>query len=213
MMPKKIVAVSQRVEIAESYNEWRDVLDQNLIDWVLQSGFLPVPIPNNLVDLNLSNKSQLNLDNWLCAFKIDAVLLSGGNNIGDIDNRDLTERYLLTWAEKHMKPVLGICRGMQMMGVYAGGNLIKVEGHVNTRHKLQIKKKYSELLPKTVNSYHNLVIEYCPPGFEILAESEDGNIEAMKHKELPWDGWMWHPEREHPFSDIDIKHLEVLFNN
>ena len=142
-----IIGVTQRVDRVEHYDEWRDALDQRLIDWVVQAGFVPVPVPNSLVDIASSNSSQLILVNWLNSMKIDAVLLSGGNNIGDVEQRDLTEKYLLSWAEKNRNPVLGICRGMQMMGVYAGGELIEVDGHVRTRHQLQIKSSLIQSLP------------------------------------------------------------------
>jgi N5-(cytidine 5'-diphosphoramidyl)-L-glutamine hydrolase len=213
-MPKKIVVgVTQRVDKAEFYDEWRDALDQRLIDWVFQSGFVPVPIPNTIVDITSTNSCHPILDNWLNIVKIDSIILSGGNNIGDFAQRDLTEKYLLSWAEKNRKPVLGICRGMQMMGVYAGGELIEVDGHVRTRHQLQIKSSRIQSIPPSVNSYHNLALEYCPDTFQILAKSEDGNIEAMKHKELPWEGWMWHPERESNFNGIDQMRFKRLLNN
>ena len=213
-MPKKIVVgITQSVNKVESYDEWRDALDQRLVDWVVQSGFVPVPIPNTLFDIALTNSSQLILENWLNTVKIDAILLSGGNDIGDVEQRDLTEKYLLSWAEKNRNPVLGICRGMQMMGVYAGGELIEVDGHVRTRHQLQIKSSLIQSLPKSVNSYHNLALENCTEVFEILAESEDGNIEAIKHKELPWEGWMWHPEREEQFNQIDLMRFQKLMNS
>ena len=210
-MPKKIVVgITQSVNKVESYDEWRDALDQRLVDWVVQSGFVPVPIPNTLFDIALTNSSQLILENWLNTVKIDAILLSGGNDIGDVEQRDLTEKYLLSWAEKNRNPVLGICRGMQMMGVYAGGELIEVDGHVRTRHQLQIKSSLIKSLPKSVNSYHNLALKYCPNTFQILAKSEDGNIEAMKHKEMPWEGWMWHPERDEQFVKIDQERFKKL---
>jgi N5-(cytidine 5'-diphosphoramidyl)-L-glutamine hydrolase len=89
---------------------------------------------------------------------------------------------------------------MQMMGMYAGGGLMWVDGHVGVRHKLQDGDKASDLFPEPVNSYHNQALQGCPEGFKILAKSEDGNLEAMMHKELPWEAWMWHPERESIFS-------------
>jgi putative glutamine amidotransferase len=212
-MSKKVVGITQRVDKVESYDEYRDALDQRLIDWVAQSGFVPVPIPNSLIDIDSSDKHQPNIDDWLSAVKIDAILLSGGNDIGNIKQRDLTEEYLLSWAEKNRKPVLGICRGMQMMGVYASGKLIKVEGHVKTRHKLQVIGGNKKSFPDFVNSYHNKALYKCPSVFEVLAESEDGCIEVIKHKELPWEGWMWHPERENPFSNIDqIRFKRLMIN-
>jgi N5-(cytidine 5'-diphosphoramidyl)-L-glutamine hydrolase len=212
-MPKKIVGVTQRVDKIESYDECRDALDQKLIDWIVQSGFIPVPIPNTLVNITSPNGCQPTLDNWLNTVKIDSILLSGGNDIGDINSRDITEKYLLSWAEENRKPVLGICRGMQNLGVYFGGKLIAVDGHVRTRHQLQVKNSNISSLPKSVNSYHNLALENCPDTLKIFAKSEDGNIEAIKHKELPWEGWMWHPERDGQFNLIDQERFKKLMNS
>lgn len=207
------VGITQRLEKVEFYEEWRDALDQRLIDWVVDLGCIPIPIPNTLVDANLPNNSQTVINNWLNAVSIDALLLSGGNDIGARSQRDFTEKYLLSWAKQNRKPVLGICRGMQMMGVYAGGKLIKVNGHVRTQHRLQIPDDHEQILPEFVNSFHNLVLQKCPDSFQILANSEDGNIEAITHKELPWEAWMWHPEREDNFAKIDQERFKKLMNN
>ena len=94
------IGITQRVDKVGSYNEWRDTLDQRLIDWVVQTGFVPAPIPNTLVRTPSLNNHQPILENWLNAVKIDAILLSGGNDIGSVEQRDLTEKYLLSWAEK-----------------------------------------------------------------------------------------------------------------
>ena len=203
------IGISQRVDKIKANNELRDALDQRMNTWVIEAGFVPVPIPNSLVDMSLSSDSQPNLEQWLQSLKIDALLLSGGNNIGEIPKRDLTENSLLTWAEKNSKPVLGICRGMQMMGVYAGGKLIEVEGHVKTRHQLQFDDHNREKFVESVNSYHNQVLENCPDSFKVLAKSDDGNLEAMVHKYLPWEAWMWHPERETVF----VKNFQERFKD
>jgi len=213
MLKKTVVGITQRVDKVEPYNEWRDALDQRLVDWVIHAGFLPVPIPNSLVDLTSIYSYQPILDNWLNRVKIDAILLSGGNDIGNIEQRDLTEKYILSWAEKNKKAVLGICRGMQMIGIYMGDSLIEVDGHVKANHTLQIKSRDTQTLPETVNSYHNLALEGCTNTFEILAESEDDNIEAIKHKTLPWEGWMWHPEREKKFAERDQNRFKKLMNS
>ena len=210
---KIVVGITQRADKVKFYDEWRDALDQRLVEWVAQADFVPVPIPNNLIDIDSSNNHHHKIDKWLISVKVDALLLSGGNDIGDVENRDLTEKYLLSWAEKNKKPALGICRGMQMMGVYAGGKLIGVDGHVGTFHRLQMNNKNTQALPVTVNSYHNLALESCPDRFDILTKSEDGNLEAIKHKELPWEGWMWHPEREEQFSEIDQERFITLMNS
>ena len=212
MKNKVVVGVTQRVDKIDIYGEWRDALDQRLVDWVVEAGFILVAIPNALVGVSLSNDSQPNLDIWLNTINIDALLLSGGNDIGSVPQRDLTERYLLRWAEKNSKPVLGICRGMQMIGTYSGSKLIHVDGHVKTRHQLNINYDDGQSLPKSVNSYHNLVLQECPAQFEVLATSEDGNIEAIMHRELSWEGWMWHPEREKKFVKINQERFKKLMS-
>ena len=208
-----IIGITQRVDKVSAYNEYRDALDQRLVNWVIEAGFTPVPIPNTLVDKGFPNKNQSNLDNWLNRLDIDALLLSGGNSIGDAPKRDLTEIGLLKWAEINRKPVLGICRGMQIMATYAGGSLIEVSGHVGTRHQIHSKDSSEQFLPKIVNSYHNFALSACPDAFQIMAYSEDYNIEAITHKELPWEGCMWHPEREEIFTKIDQDRFIALMNS
>ena len=210
MAKKMKIGVTQRVDKVNSYNEVRDTLDQKLIDWVVQSGFVPVPIPNTLASVKFPNDNQPNIENWLNSIKIDAILLSGGNDLGISKQRDLTEKYLLSWADKNKKAALGICRGMQIMGVYGGGELIPVDGHVGLEHKLQDGCNPSDLFPEPVNSFHNQALKECPDSFEILAMSEDGSLEAIRHKELPWEAWMWHPERRTKFLQSDIERFKKL---
>jgi gamma-glutamyl-gamma-aminobutyrate hydrolase PuuD len=189
--------------------ELRDALDQRLVQWLVHAGFLPVLVPNTLSDIG--HPSEQTLESWLQAIQPGALILSGGNDIGEYPARDDTERYLLSWAETKRVPVLGICRGLQMMAVWAGVALVKIEGHVGTRHQLAVPARKDEW-PTELNSYHNWGLASCPGGFEVAAWAEDGSIEAIKHVELPWEGWMWHPEREVPFSPQDIKRLKRLIS-
>mgnify|MGYP001380376520 CR=1 FL=1 len=188
-------------------------MDTRLVNWVSEADSIPIPVPNGLADANSPENLQPKLNEWLNDVGIDAVLISGGNNIGDVFLRDLTEGYLIFWAEKYKKPLLGICRGMQMMGICAGVQLAKINGHTSTRHKLKVKDANSNSLPQLVNSYHDFALEKCPEGYEVLAETEDGFIEAIKHKKLHWEGWMWHPERELPYNDIDQLRFKKMLNN
>ena len=204
------VGISQRVDKVTSYGESRDALDQRLSQWVACCGFTPVPIPNNLIDLTLAKDNQPLLDEWLSDLNIGAILLSGGNDPNEIILRDLTETYLIFWAEKLQKPLLGICRGMQMLSLHAGSGLVKVAGHVATSHTLILANKQIKNLPNLVNSYHNLGLKEIPDPYILLAKTEDGNIEAIKHKYLPWEGWMWHPERQAIFDTRDQNRFKFL---
>ena len=139
MCSKILVGVTQRVDSITYHNELRDALDQRLIAWLVNVDCIPVPIPNTLIDLNspIDSVSQPMLVSWLQAVNIKALVFSGGNDIGESSQRDLTENFLFSWAKMYRLTVLGICRGMQMMGVWGGGQLIKTSGHVRTRHQLE----------------------------------------------------------------------------
>ncbi len=204
----KTVAVSQRIDHYPDRKERRDALDQKLSAFLTECGFVPLPVPNGLTKETAGQGAQsLNeLENWLATFNPNAVLLSGGNDVGSCPDRDRTEKELIEFSAKKNLPVLGICRGMQMMATLAGSSLRKVTGHVRTRHVLE-----GEGISGEANSYHDMSVDSCPIGYHILARSEDGEIEAIRHDEYSWEGWMWHPEREERFDVRDVKRLRNLF--
>lgn len=221
----KTVIVSQRVDEYRDRNETRDAVDQKLVDFLQLAGYLPVPIPNTLVkkkyagdsteywlvadkqdrETGLGNDAVKQLTVWIEAIRPHAIVLSGGNDIGRYVERDLTEAVLLTYAKKNGLPVLGICRGMQMITAWHGKSLKKVSGHVAVRHKV------SGIINQEVNSFHEMAIVVPPDNFRVLATSEDGTIEAIECAELSWEGWMWHPERETEFSSSDLDRVRKLF--
>ena len=199
---RMVVLVTQRIDLIGDYGEYRDALDQRFTIWLAEVGFTPVPVPNTLT------RAQLN--SWIEKIGPGALLLSGGNDLGQYPDRDRTEGDLLDWAENHRIPVLGICRGMQFMIKWSGGELVEVTHHVGIRHSLE-KIMDQEILPDEVNSYHNWGLRDCPSQFRVMARTEDGVIEAIRHDSLPWEGWMWHPERENPFIKEDLDRIKQLF--
>lgn len=199
----RVIAVTQRIDISSDGNEQRDALDQRLIDFLIVAGYLPIPVPNSL----LANSMKKDIFNqWVSVFAPTAIVLSGGNDIGTCKRRDIIETALLEHAECTKLPVLGICRGMQMMGAYTGCQLLSVSGHVRTRHVLTGE------IAREVNSYHNYALSSCPSKYNVIARSSDGQIEAIRHQSLPWEGWMWHPEREEIFNAEDIIRIKELFS-
>ena len=193
----KTILVSQRIDFLEDRNEKRDALDQNLVRFLKKCGFLPVPVPNVFNGQNLLN---------LCdALNPVGFVLSGGNDIGTFPERDRLESAIIELALEKNLPLVGICRGMQFIVKFWGGELCPVQGHVRTLHRL----KGAEFFPSVVNSYHNSGVKKLPQVLCSLALAEDGIIEAITHKTFPVLGIMWHPERNDPFNAKDM----VLFKN
>jgi len=192
------IGITMRVVETQGYHEPRDALAQN---W---PGFLDTALPN-AAWLPLPNLGAKGIRGYCEKWHINRLILSGGEDIGVSPLRDQTEQELLVWAKEFAVPVLGICRGMQVMASQAGVDLKPVAGHVGTRHALQ------GILEQEVNSYHAYCLTSCPPGFTVTARAEDNEIEAIYHPGLRWEGWMWHPEREQSFCAADIERLQSLF--
>ena len=193
------VIISQRIDHIDSRNEFRDSLDQKMIKWVLSQGFLPYPVPN-------LDRCETQLIEWVKHIDPSAIVLSGGNDIGEYPVRDSLEFFLINYAVEHKLPLLGICRGMQLISIWAGTKIFPVSNHANTVHEIDGD------IQGLVNSYHNFGVKECPKDFKILAKSKDGLIEAIKHTSLPIEAWMWHPERNSNFSDLDQIRFKTLID-
>ena len=192
-----VIIISQRIDAIESRNETRDSIDQALSRWVIAANAIPLQLPNML--------SADALNTLLKQLKPCGIILSGGNNIGEHDDREQTENLLLEWAKSHNIPLLGICRGMQKIGTWAGSSLSAVDGHIATRHKI------TGTLNALVNSYHNYVLQDLPIGFSALAYCQQGHLEAITFNgEWCCEGWMWHPERETAFDPLWLARLRTL---
>ena len=113
-------------------------------------------------------------------------------------------------------PILGICRGMQLIADYFGGKLTKIEGHVGNKHKITVDQNssfYSNLKNiQEVNSYHNYAVSVLPKEFNPSALCNDGTFEAMENSQLKIFAQMWHPERTEPFDQSNLNIFEQLFN-
>lgn len=124
--------------------------------------------------------------------------------------RDQLEMALMDAFVKARKPVLGTCRGHQMINVYFGGSLIQ---HVDTAethmwdpvtdadraHMTTAEKGsflydlYGERFP--TNSAHHQAVKRPGEGLVIVQHADDGIVEGMVHRDLPVWGVQWHPER------------------
>ena len=150
------------------------------------------------------------------------LLLCGGNDINpayygeeiagsvDIDyQRDEAEFDIAKRFVQAGKPIMGICRGYQLLNVLFGGSL---EQHIETAHRHSsgtaedlvhsvtanqgsiAAKLYGEHF--MVNSYHHQAVKKLGNGLHITMVSEEGIIEGFEHEKFPVFGVQWHPEMD-----------------
>ena len=207
----KRIGITQRVEFVQNYAERRDCLDQRWAAFIWELNCLPIPLPN----ISTERVSTI-----VGGLKLDAILLSGGNSISELEpgavnaapERDAFEFALLDEGLSQNIPVFGICRGMQIINLYFGGKLTNIKDHVAVRHP--IFPEDSEFhLPETVNSYHNwgILPEGLAHQLSMVAHDSEGNVEAFCHREKKVYGIMWHPEREYPSNHRDIELFRKVF--
>lgn len=205
----KRIAVTQRVDLINLRSERRDALDQKWISFLQNINLLPILVPNNVT----YTRELINYDS------IDGILLTGGNSLvkygGDAPERDEVEKLLITFANLKNLPLLGVCRGMQVIQDYYNNSLCKVPGHVATRHSLVVEKelRLSNIvnLYKDVNSFNNYGTYAAEGDLLPLAYSLDGMVMAIEHKKHHIFGVMWHSERESPFNKVDQDMFKEIF--
>lgn len=194
-----IIAVTQRVQVTE-HSERRDALDQRWHDVITELGALPLAVPNNA---GVAAK-------LLRQLRPAGVVLTGGNDLlaygGDAPERDETEHAVLEHAAEHRLPLLGVCRGMQLLLHQTGTELQRVKGHVTPRMVIDVAGEQVG-----VNSYHHLAALDVRGPWRVWARSEDGVVKAVAHRERNWVGVMWHPEREAALRPRDLQMLRTLF--
>ncbi len=205
------IGITQRVEVVTAYQERRDCLDQRWGDLLGRVGMFCVPLANRPDAAH----------SYLDALNLDGLILSGGNNLGVLgkvagvaEERDAFELEVLAWSKEHQVPLLGVCRGLQMLNHACGGSLVPVDAHVASRHTIKKEpgcQEWSTL--NQVNSYHDYGIqnEGLAPDLMPLVFAEDGSVEACVHRTLSWYGIMWHPEREEFFHEEDLVFIRKLF--
>jgi putative glutamine amidotransferase len=158
---------------------------------------------------------------------VDGLILAGGGDIAPaiyhalphpandtIDHeRDATELALARLALRTTLPVLGICRGAQVLGVAGGSPLVQhipdaygdavahradPPGPIEHHIEIEPHSHLAHILGATslpVQSWHHQAVQSAPPGWRSVAFAADGVIEAIEHQHHPWMvGVQWHPE-------------------
>ena len=155
--------------------------------------------------------------------RIDGVIIGGGNDIdpgiygGDVSSspsidpeRDRYELDVLAEADRRALPVLGICRGAQLINVHAGGNLIgdlkPIRRHTSNKGTLLPRKRVTVAQGSTlagwlganntkVNSLHHQAVKDTGKNLQVTAQDRDGIVQGIESTSGPLRvGVQWHPE-------------------
>lgn len=206
-------------------------LEQSISHWVTETGALSFMIPS------VSEASLLQpeaIDPNAYARELDALILQGGADVGTDLIRDRFELDLIKAFHSTGKPILGVCRGLQLLNVYFGGTLIsdiatarpdaiehfKSDLYDSYTHEIEIQEGgvlgfiYGpEHKTSSVVSIHHQAVDALGANLHIEAVSKpDGIIEAFSHKGDAFVlGVQWHPEFHyyHPAQALPSREIIV----
>lgn len=174
---------------------------------VIEAGGLPVWVP---VDVDPADIVE----------RLDGIVMTGGTDIDPanygqephpavlefVPERDEYELAVLDAVAARELPTLGVCRGLQMINVHAGGTLHQhvpehafVDGPGDAlTHEVQFAEGsvvagvYGRTL--LVNSLHHQAAAEIGDGLRVTGTAPDGGVEAIEHEDLPMVAVQWHPE-------------------
>ncbi len=214
------------------------LLTQDYSDSVSAAGGFPYILPY----LAARKNDEKYIKDYIADF--DGIILPGGSdidpalynsypqkNLGQIyPERDRWELKILEIAKKLKKPILGICRGFQLINIFYDGSLkvdvcgnnagskiphmaLMVPKYYKT-HKIDIKEntRLAEIMDGSreisVNSYHHQAVEKVGSGLTVSASAPDGVVEAVEDEDYPYLlGVQWHPEM---MSGKDPSQLKIF---
>ncbi len=228
---KLMIAVSPRIlhQVPAElgfHDKTLQYLEQSVPHWIMAQGALAMMVPTSQRN-SLVRPSAVDATDYAAA--MDGLVLQGGTDldpilygeanlhaIGPFDaTRDRYEMALLRAFVAAGKPVLGICRGMQLINVAYGGSLYQdlllqqgsEESHVQSTlydhysHSLHwpahgwLASLHPDVSTARVNSIHHQAIKTLGRGLVAEAWSEDGVIEMLRATGSAWlVGVQWHPE-------------------
>jgi putative glutamine amidotransferase len=194
--------------------------DLNYSRRVERAGGLPIFLPHlhEDVDARIAQTASM----------LDGLLLTGGEDVDPTHygqdwfacdtpparERDHFELPLVRAFFETGKPMLGICRGIQLINVAMGGTLVQDIPHFvgpthhsqsaeTTESTHQVSLDESSRLARIfgavtvdVNSHHHQAVDRAAAGVKVVGRSEEGIVEAIEHAQHPYlIGVQWHPER------------------
>jgi len=173
--------VSSRVLVVDNYDSFVYIL----VQYLGELGLEPIVFRNDKLSLH----DVADLD-------VDAILISPGPGtpLDSGISMELIREY------KELKPIFGVCLGLQCIGEFFGGNVVRAPevmhgktsaiSHANNGVFSGISN------PLEASRYHSLIVEResLPDSLEVTAEANDGTIMGLRHKEYRIEGVQFHPE-------------------
>jgi len=147
-------------------------------------------------EMKIFRNDEITVDDIESELKPERILISPGP--GTPDTAGITLESIARFAERI--PIVGVCLGHQAIGQHFGGKVIRAPEPVHGK-PVEVSHDGKTLfkgLPATFNAgrYHSLIVEResMPDCLEISAESPDGLVMGLRHKQLPVEGVQFHPE-------------------
>ena len=217
-MPKPLIGITTR-NGKDTDGHPLTALQHSYINAIVQAGGMPILIPSMLSEEDFTGLYSL----------LAGILFTGGGDvsleyfngsahprIGEVDKRrDTTEITLMRAAVNDGKPLLGICRGAQVMNVALGGTLYthihdQVKGALDHDYPGDLRKvivhpvnvdestRSAEIFGETllhVNSLHHQGLKDIAPGLRVAGHAPDGLVEVVEIPDHPYAvAVQWHPE-------------------
>ena len=208
-----------RIGISANRKDGLSCLAETYIQAVLKAGGAPIIIP---VINDIAALTRIVND-------LDGLIMSGGADINplfvnedpipqlqDVDSfRDVFDLILIRLASSRQVPIMGICRGHQILNVAFGGTIYQdlhvqhplptlkhsqtqpreqVSHCIQLTDKTQLQALYPNEQTLWVNSFHHQAVNTVAPEFKETARAADGINEGMEHPEKQIFGVQWHPE-------------------
>ena len=173
--------VSSRVLVVDNYDSFVYIL----VQYLGELGLEPIVFRNDKLSLH-----------DVAGLDVDAILISPGPGtpLDSGISMELIREY------KELKPIFGVCLGLQCIGEFFGGNVVRapevMHGKTSAISHANNGVFSGISTPLEATRYHSLIVEResLPDSLEITAETNDGIIIGLRHKKYRIEGVQFHPE-------------------